>query len=278
MTFLNFLKEQHRRYITACRTNCAYFSVDFKKEGDDNMNSADGFKRPAGHYTRTSRILVLKALYESIELSLEGLAQCAIHGLKCTSTDGSEILFHILLTSYFADIHECEDMLSIKWGTKTGISCHNFVVAKNNYNPNRIGKRRNLGKTLGILNRLKKRSTQAEQQLRQPSTWPMSPFLSSFPFMGVHRSDDVYVFFWLERLRGFSLGISIMLKERLCLYFPDTSRTTTAMTYQSSNPKPFNVIQKCVPKLLHASSKKVDNELIGNRKKLTSQKVMMEED
>lgn len=101
------------------------------------MNYADDIKNLAGNHTVASRIPFLRALQESIELRFKKLAQCAIQGLTCTSSDGAKTLFLILLKSFVEDISECEDMHSVKRGTQTATPCHNCVVAKDIFSVNR---------------------------------------------------------------------------------------------------------------------------------------------
>lgn len=101
------------------------------------MDKADNIKISTVYRSKVSRILDLKALHKSVEFSLKRLAQGALRGLNCRSSDDADILFHTLLILYFAGKSECEAMLLARQGTKNATLFHNYVVAKGKITSNR---------------------------------------------------------------------------------------------------------------------------------------------
>lgn len=156
------------------------------------MNCGDDVKILAGHNTGTSRIPVLKALYECEELSLTELTQCTIHGFKCTYSNGSKSLLQVLLTSYVVDISECEDTVFVKRSSKTSTLCYTYVVVEDKFKSNKNRKPKNLGRNPDLLRRLMNGLSQSERRLQKFSKLPILPGLTSFPFMSVYGSVLIY--------------------------------------------------------------------------------------
>lgn len=115
------MREEH---ITSGRAICGYLPVSFHRSEiichENSRRISDNFTG-----TKTSRPEFLKALQESIELGLRPLADCALQGMKYTSLDRESILFLCVLSSSVANLPECEDMLSVKCGTRNPSPCQN---------------------------------------------------------------------------------------------------------------------------------------------------------
>lgn len=64
-----------------------------KWKSSGNIRNADNIKNIAGHYTGATKIPILKALHEGVNVSSKGLAKWAIQCHICTFIDGAEISF-----------------------------------------------------------------------------------------------------------------------------------------------------------------------------------------
>lgn len=141
VTLLNFPENQPRSRILSGRTFCLYFPAEHQRK-DERASTTRGSNNVRNEHSKViSKTEILQNLNESISLSLEALIEIAVKELKFKTSDRTEILFHLILSSYIVDLPESEDMFSMKRGTQTISPCHNCLVWNKWFNSNQLGKK-----------------------------------------------------------------------------------------------------------------------------------------
>lgn len=114
----NLSEEWCQKRINSGRTVWDYLSASYKcsrtEAGIGHELHVKGHKS-----VKSDKKDFPKTLFKSMELHLKPFVDTVPQGLHFTLSDQAQIFFSFLLTSYIADISECEAMLSVKRGSIT---------------------------------------------------------------------------------------------------------------------------------------------------------------
>lgn len=185
------------------------------------------------------RILLLRFVHGSIELSPRKLSNVAVSEVVALSSNEWSFILHCLLVSYVADISEAEDMLSVKRCTLTDWPCFRWVLPEDQFSDFVCGESRTLDRTKDIFWSFQREGVVAKEELASMSMPSTLPVLSSFTMMGIHPRVDNYSIFCVEPIRNISLGVSRILKECTVSILRDDTRTTSAIQLQSGADHTF---------------------------------------
>lgn len=216
---------------------CAFLPVAYERS-ELGVDSGSAPLKEGTTPTKTDRKELLNALYESIELRLKSIADISLEGLYCTSIDCVEILFHILLTSYIADIPEHKELPSVQRDTKFSSLCHNSLIKTASFNSDWTKILRNLAESCALLKEANKGSLLPQQTIAEYSMHFIPPVSLQFQLLGVHPSVSIYAIFRFKLMHRFVLELSKMLKECLVNSLSDSNRTTVAINYRPVQAKP----------------------------------------
>lgn len=112
VTLFNIDEKRSRQLIVKGNTIFAFLPIFMQVE--KTFASAD--EDLGNKNEKITKVMSLETLHELIEFSMIPLLDAAVRGMASTSIDGKKYLVHLLLTSYFADLTETEDLLELKRG------------------------------------------------------------------------------------------------------------------------------------------------------------------
>lgn len=192
--------------------------------------------------------------------------------MECETLDRNRLLLHLMITSYVADIPECEDLLSVKRCTRSSAPCYSCLIRKEDFHTNKYVKSRGLGESMKLLSDCRSEWTIAQQKIAELSILKIPPILQDFPLVRVHESVDVYALFRFEPTHCLSLGLSKLLNECHYNYSSDSNRSSTSVTFSSGKPKHFPMIKKLFSESLITFCKILSNGLLKHTLELTSRR------
>lgn len=199
----------------------------------------------------------MEALHECIQTCFQPLGNRAIAGVQCETSD-KNLKAHILLASYVADIPEPEDLLSMKRGSQTAFPCHGSPVKKGQLPQFTKERRRTLQETKSLINRYCRTvNKKCFSDVTQLSFHPVMPMISTFPFLSIHSSVDIYSLFDFDPMNVLSFGVSWLLKKCLFAMLGDAERTTSAINTKSGSFRSLKSIKCFVLQSLNRLLRKV---------------------
>lgn len=185
-----------------------------------------------GRENKIKRSLQLANLRHCVNYVLKHLAECAVEGLLCETSDNKYFVLHLMNPSYVVDIPKPKDRLGVKGGNQTAIPCHLCDVEKGNLSSYTRAPRRYWEYIRELISshiQSKKHTSHPAPPLEEISLKSLSPFIVDFSFAGMHGSVDIYEWFKFEPMHNLSLGIRRMLKECLWNLLSDETRKTSML-------------------------------------------------
>lgn len=107
----------------------------------------------------------------------------------------TEAIFHMILSSNVADIHEAEDMLLVQIKTQSTLPCHNLVIARYHFGAARRGETRTVLACQKPLLDRKSGLGSAAGKISDLSMFAVPPFIHNFPNVWIYCSVDLYAIF-----------------------------------------------------------------------------------
>lgn len=138
---------------------------------------------------------MLEALHESIQMFLNPSKEAAAKELQIVTKANLNLHTHFLRSSHVSDIPEAEDLFFVKSGNKTFFPCHMCHASRSIFSGCiSLVPKRNAKVTLMLIEILHvcHEGLPANKTLHKYSMLSAAPFLSSFPFTGIHLSVEVY--------------------------------------------------------------------------------------
>lgn len=168
---------------------------------------------------------------------------------------------HFLLASYIADIPEVEGLLGVKRGNKTFSSCHICYARREQFPSYRQYLKRSTMATVQLVKSLHYNDGRFEEEeaLRQNLMLPVLPVLSSFPFVGIHKSVELYSILRVDSMHVRPLGVSKMLKECLTNTLGDDTITTDVFKNAKGEAKSYKQIKGNFLHVLNAFLKETES-------------------
>lgn len=126
---------------------------------------------------------------------MRSLAESTVAGLSCNTNDKRSLPFHLIVASYVAYIPETEDFLSDNRGNQTPIPSHLCNTKRELSSKPFVATKRCLAKRNQLIDMTSSERLPEKDRndlLEKLSTHVIEPILATFPFVGIHKTRDVY--------------------------------------------------------------------------------------
>lgn len=260
LNLLNFKESFRRENISSGRSIAAFLPVEYHFSNDEDVTH----KKGVTGFKLTKRVHQLKALHQSVNYCMEALKPKAIVGIPMTTSDGSSLHTHVLVSSYIADLPEAEDMTGIKRGGSTSFPCHRCMVPKESMNKKNTNfPKRNIKTAMQLMNEIRDGVPNVVDKFNNLSMHPLVPVLSDFPFSGIDPCVDTYAIFTVGPMHTCWLGISKTLKECATVRLEDRTLSSNAIKSSSGAPRMFFSIRRTILRILNSFLSNVEHISVG---------------
>lgn len=97
-----------------------------------------GTEQPFSRTVRPSKVEIMRTHQESVDSCLKALDECTFQSLDFLSSEEENCFFISWLSSYIADIPECQHIISVTHGQKTSSACLNCLISQSYFTGIRI--------------------------------------------------------------------------------------------------------------------------------------------